>query len=157
MINRGIFKIKVRIIKLLGKLIFKLGGYVVLEPYIFWMEAKIKINQIEQYKTITRRNGSGGRTTYRWERLKQDLVDNGIKRKVHIQFTYCGNQKHLHLIDGNHRVAMLRELYGDEYELTVKVFLPDPFENYQKYDVKNIYGGRTNPYDMFVEEIKENN
>ena len=157
MSNIGIFKIKVWIIKLLGKLIFKLGGYVVLEPYIFWMEAKIKINQIEQYKTITRRNGSGGRTTYRWERLKQDLVDNGIKRKIHIQFTYCGNQKHLHLIDGNHRVAMLRELYGDEYELTVKVFLPDPFENYQKYDVKNIYGGRTNPYDMFVEEIKENN
>ena len=155
MINIGIFKIKVWIIKLLGKLIFKLGGYVVLEPYIFWMEAKIKINQIEEYKSITRRVMSG-RDSYRWERLKQDLVDNGIKRKIHIQFTYCGNQKHLHLIDGNHRIAMLRELYGDDYEITVKVFLPDPFDIYQKYTVKNIYGGRTNPYDMFVEKIKQN-
>ena len=155
MINIGIFKIKVWIIKFLSKLIFKLGGYVVLEPYIFWMKAKIKINQIEEYKKITRRVMSG-RDSYRWERLKQDIVDNGIKRKIHIQFTYCGNQKHLHLIDGNHRVAMLRELYGDDYEITVKVFLPDPFDIYQKYSVKNIYGGRTNPYDMFVEKIKQN-
>ena len=37
MTNIGLFKIKVQLIKLLGKLIFKLGGYVVLEPYIFWM------------------------------------------------------------------------------------------------------------------------
>ena len=155
MINIGIFKIKVWIIKLLSKLIFKLGGYVVLEPYIFWMKAKIKINQIEEYKSITRRVMSG-RDSYRWERLKQDIVDNGLKRKIHIQFTYCGNQKYLHLVDGNHRVAMLRELYGDDYELTVKVFLPDPFHEYHKYNIRNIYGGKTNPYDMFSEKIKQN-
>jgi len=152
MISTGFFKFKVKLIWFLGELIYKLGGYVSLEPYIYFTTAKIKIKEIEYYKKITRDNRDH---RYRWERLKQDIVDNGLKRKIHVQFTYCGNQKYLHLVDGNHRIAILRELYGDDHIVTAKVFLPDPFDHFNKYSIQNIYGGRANPYDTFSHKLEK--
>jgi len=152
MISTGFFKFKVKLIWFLGELIYKLGGYVALEPYIYFTTVKIRINQIDHYEHVTRSNRDH---RYRWERLKQDIADNGLKRKIHVKFGLCGNRKHLSLIDGNHRIAMLRELYGDDYIITAKLFLPDPFDHYNKYNIQNIYGGRSNPYDLFSHKLEK--
>ena len=152
MTSIGFFTFRIRLIKFLGKLIFRLGGYVAIEPYIYFTTVRIKIREIEAYEVATRKNRD---QRYRWERLKQDIADNGIKRLLHVQYTYCDYRPQLHLIDGTHRLVLLRELYGDDHVIKVKVFLPDPFDKFATYNIQNIYEGKVNPYDMFAHKLEK--
>ena len=64
---------------------------------------------------------------YGWGRLKKSIVNNGYKPE---EFTYMDVYKNLNsedtksrytLINGNHRLKILEELYGLDFEVTIRV------------------------------------
>tara|TARA_R100000781_G_C4012627_1_gene104237 strand:+ start:17 stop:526 length:510 start_codon:yes stop_codon:yes gene_type:complete len=159
-----LFNLRTLLIRWCVTLALKLGGYLTLEPFIYWRSTKIRICDIERYNYITRE--SQGRNQYRWERLKNSIENNGLRNNLEILYGVpikAKDRKRIFiLLDGNHRLAVLRELYGDDYEVEVNLFLPDPYDRYHRFGIKsnymnnmytknNAYGGRVNTFVRFKE------
>jgi len=139
-----IVRIKSWIIHKLAKLIFWMGGHVYIEPYVFFRTAYISIKRIEKdsERNFTREY-IGGTKYYNWDLLKNDILKHGIKRNPAIFYTFDGTKnKYYNLIDGNHRLTILKELHGVDYKVKVNLYVPDPFDTFEKMLVKNRYGGR---------------
>tara|TARA_A100001201_G_scaffold134704_1_gene122497 strand:- start:836 stop:1318 length:483 start_codon:yes stop_codon:yes gene_type:complete len=130
------------IIHKLVKLIYWFGGFVALEPLVFFRPVYIKINELEEYEKITRKNCSNFKW-YKWDLLRDSIKKHGLKRPLSVYYNYYSTGNKLYeLVDGHHRVALLRELYGDDHRLKVNLYVPDPFDAYDKYRLKNKYGNQ---------------
>jgi hypothetical protein len=61
-------------------------------------------------------------TTYDWDNLRNSLKKDGYDLKRHIPIIIIKFYKEYYLcLDGNHRIFMLKELYGEEYEINVEI------------------------------------
>jgi hypothetical protein len=60
--------------------------------------------------------------TYKWDTLKESLKNNGHDIKKYHSITVTNFYKQYYLVmDGHHRVTVLKELYGEDYEIDVEV------------------------------------
>jgi len=78
-----------------------------------------------------------GVQVYDWERLGRDLMKNGLTDPIQVQAYTIGKLrvqgvywKHLtqythRVMDGNHRVALLNKLYGEEHLVNVILHIPN--------------------------------
>ena len=55
---------------------------------------------------------------YDWSRLTDSIKKNGVRFPLVVRKLNTDNYV---LIDGNHRLKVLRELYGEEYKIKVRV------------------------------------
>ena len=130
------------IIHKLVKLIYWFRGFVALEPLVFFRPAYIKIKDLESYKKIIRKHCANS-NRYKWDLLKNSIKEKGLKNNLSVYYTYHDTSTKMYeLVDGHHRVAILRELYGDDYKVKVNLYVPDPFDAYYKYNLLNRYGGK---------------
>ena len=54
---------------------------------------------------------------YDWLKLKQSIIQNGFNQEQYkIKISKDG-----YCLDGHHRITVLKELYGEDYEINVKV------------------------------------
>ena len=135
-------RIKAWIIHQLLRLIFWFGGVAILEPYIYFRKIRLKINEIEDWKTWFQRDKCIGKGKYDWDLLIEDIKRDGIKNPPIIYYAYdATNNKQFYVVDGKHRFTALRELYGDDHVVTCSLYVPDPFDSHGKYMRKNKYGG----------------
>ena len=129
--------IKVKIRLLITKYLFKalkyMGVYLHIQPYVFFKKGYIKISDILDYDRYFHRSQAPNTDQYDWERLKNSISKNGVKVLPDILFMADGGQKSFEPIDGNHRITILRELYGDDYRVKVNLYIIDPFDTYNRY------------------------
>ena len=62
---------------------------------------------------------------YTWNKLKDSIAKEGLKTRLIAQFDieYSGDARFT-LVDGNHRLRCLEELYGSDYKVEVDAYVP---------------------------------
>jgi len=68
---------------------------------------------------------------YAWETLKNDILNKGIKGYIILKPAKQEKNKY-NVSDGNHRVATLKHIYGDDYKMKFKV-LGSPAELHPRF------------------------
>ena len=84
---------------------------------------KVKLGDIETRKFITKNNPL---KFFKVRMIRKSLKDKGYDPGTfgHIALTYDSNIDKYVTFDGNHRIAVLKETYGDDYEIEAKRHLP---------------------------------
>tara|TARA_R110002167_G_scaffold164121_5_gene361007 strand:- start:968 stop:1264 length:297 start_codon:yes stop_codon:yes gene_type:complete len=54
---------------------------------------------------------------YDWDGLKEDLLKDGLQECIHVEYV----DTKYHLINGSHRIQILRRLYGDALEVPIRI------------------------------------
>lgn len=147
-----LFNLKTRLIKLLTGWLVSLDAQITVEPYMFFKKMKVKVSDIEDYENMVRSKCSNFHG-YRWEKLKSSITNDGLHRPLAIiygtEYKKQGPVRLFTLSDGNHRLSIIRELYGDDYMVDANLYLPDPYDPYNKNGITkgkiifiNSYNGR---------------
>ena len=94
----------------------------------------IKLGQLENYEFTDRNVGKDNGYSYRyfgstkkgpnhrWGKLRTSLSSGYDPKKYdYIQVVKYWGKNRYYVHDGNHRACLLKEMYGDEYQISVKI------------------------------------
>ena len=129
-------KNRLKIIRFLLKICKLLKGHCYCKNEFYYETVKIKIKEIKNTlhinryekfdmgKLLEKNIQSPWKDTQSWGELMKDIKTNGIKVNPIVIKSEYGYE----IYDGNHRIKILKYLYGGEHETMVDVYL-----NHKKY------------------------
>ena len=130
------YTLRASVIRLLLQCCRLLRGHCYCKNEFYYETVKVKIGEIKNTLHINRYEKFGmeellekniqppWKDTQSWEELMKDIKINGIKVKPIVIKSEYGYE----IYDGNHRIKILKYLYGGDHETMVDVYL-----NHKKY------------------------
>lgn len=105
---------------------------------------KVKIKDIECLQLCDTKCNVN--TNYRWDELEESIRKYGlIKTPEILKRTEVYNNKLYYMRNGNHRIHILKEMYGEDHKITVKIVTE--LHNYAS-EVNALFTQGTTPYDI---------
>ena len=94
----------------------------------FKQEFKVlKINQIEGHFRLE--EFPKREVNYDWDYLRDSIADEGLLANISVRLT---EKARYELTDGNHRMYILKEMFGEDYEVPCQILKPNKDKEREK-------------------------